>query len=107
MKLKIRMIQAIMLRFGHVINKLKERSPIQGWDYAGYFAWLYETMEDACKYRAWQNPEKKTNAQQCINQCIETIRLQKYYDLNLQKNKSNVNTYSLEAELSDDGRTTL
>ena len=104
---KNKYIAGIMLRFWHVINKLKEKSPIQGLDYSDYFAWLYEAIEYACKYRAWQNPEKKTNAQQCINQCIETIRLQKYYDLNLQKNKSNVNTYSLEAELSDDGRTTL
>lgn len=106
-KNKNKYIAGIMLRFWHVINKLKEKSPIQGLDYSDYFSWLYEAIEYACKYRAWQNPEKKTNAQQCINQCIETIRLQKYYDLNLQKNKSNVNTYSLEAELSDDGRTTL
>jgi hypothetical protein len=104
---KNKYIAGIMLRFWHVINKLKEKSPIQGLDYSDYFSWLYEAIEYACKYRAWQNPEKKTNAQQCINQCIETIRLQKYYDLNLQKNKSNVNTYSLEAELSDDGKTTL
>lgn len=104
---KNKYIAGLMLRFWYVITKLKERSPIQGLDYTDYMAWLYEAIEYACKYRAWQNPAKKTNAQQAINQCIETIRVQKYYDLNLQKHKANVNTYSLETELDDDGKTTL
>lgn len=104
---KNKYIAGIMLRFWHVINKLKEKSPIQGLDYSDYFSWLYEAIEYACKYRKWQDPANKINAQQCINQCIETIRLQKYYDFNLQKNKANVNTYSLEATFEEDGKTTL
>jgi hypothetical protein len=96
-----------MLRFWYVINKLKERSPITGLDYTDFMAWLYESIEYACKYRAWQNPARKVNAQQAINQCIETIRSQHYYDLNLQKNKANVNTMSLEETFEDDGKTTL
>ena len=104
---KNKYIAGIMLRFWHVINKLKEKSPIQGLDYSDYFAWLYEAIEYACKYRAWQNPAKNTNAQQAINQCIETIRVQKYYDLNLQKNRANVNTYSLDAEIDADGKTAM
>jgi hypothetical protein len=104
---KNKYIAGLMLRFWYVINKLKVRSPIQGLDYIDFMGWLYEAIEYACKYRAWQNPAKKTNAQQAINQCIETIRVQKYYDLNLQKNKANVNTYSLEAELDSEGKTTM
>ena len=100
-------IAGLMLRFWYVISKLKERSPIQGLDYTDFFAWLYEAIEYACKYRKWQDPANKVNAQQCINQCIETIRMQKYYDLNLHKNKANVNTYSLEATYEEDGKTTL
>lgn len=100
-------IAGLMLRFWYVISKLKERSPISGLDYSDFMAWLYESIEYACKYRKWQDPANKVNAQQCINQCIETIRMQKYYDLNLQKNKANVNTYSLEASIDDDGKTTL
>ena len=99
-------IAGLMLRFWYVINKLKVRSPIQGLDYIDFMGWLYEAIEYACKYRAWQNPAKNTNAQQAINQCIETIRVQKYYDLNLQKNRANVNTYSLDATTDDDGKTT-
>lgn len=100
-------IAGLMLRFWYVINKLKVRSPIQGLDYIDFMGWLYEAIEYACKYRAWQNPAKNTNAQQAINQCIETIRVQKYYDLNLQKNRANVNTYSLDAEIDADGKTAM
>jgi hypothetical protein len=100
-------IAGLMLRFWYVINKLKVRSPIQGLESIDFMGWLYESIEYACKYRKWQNPANKVNAQQCINQCIETIRVQKYYDLNLQKNKANVNTYSLDAEIDADGKTSL
>jgi hypothetical protein len=90
-------VAGLMLRFWYQINKLKVRSPIQGLDYMDFMGWLFEAIEYACKYRKWQNPANKVNAQQCINQCVETIRVQKYYDLNLQKNKVNVNTYSLDS----------
>lgn len=95
-------VAGLMLRFWYQVGKLKSRSPIQGLDYTDFMSWLYEAIEYACKYRAWQDPTKKVNAQQAINQCIETIRVQKYYDLNLQKNKVNVNTYSLESVASSE-----
>lgn len=100
-------IAGLMLRFWYRIGKLKAASPIQGLDYIDFMTWVYEAIEYACKYRAWQNPTKGVNAQQAINQCIETIRMQKYYDLNLQKNKANVNTYSLDAPVEDEGRATV
>lgn len=100
-------IAGLMLRYWYAINKLKEKSPITGLDYTDFMAWLYEAIEYACKYRAWQDPNKKVNAQQAINQCIETIRMQKYYGYNLQKHKANVNTMSLEDTFEDDGKTTL
>ena len=100
-------ISGLMLRFWYVISKLQARSPIPGLEYNDFMDWLYEAIEYACKYRAWQDPTKKVNAQQAINQCIETIRVQKYYDLNLQKNKVNQMTFSLDAEFDDDGESTL
>ena len=100
-------ISGLMLRFWYTIGKLQARSPIQGLEYNDFIDWLYEAIEYACKYRAWQNPAKKTNAQQAINKCIETIRVQKYYDINLQKNKANQNTISLDAEFDADGTTSL
>ena len=95
-------IAGLMLRFWYVISKLQARSPIPGLEYEDFMDWLYEAIEYACKYRAWQDPTKKVNAQQAINQCIETIRVQKYYDLNLQKNKVNQMTVSLDVEFDDD-----
>lgn len=100
-------IAGLMLRFWYVISKLQARSPIPGLEYNDFMDWLYEAIEYACKYRAWQDPAKKVNAQQAINQCIETIRVQKYYDLNLQKNKVNQMTFSLDAEFDDDSESTL
>lgn len=100
-------ISGLMLRFWYVISKLQSRSPIPGLEYEDFMDWLYEAIEYACKYRAWQDPTKKVNAQQAINQCIETIRVQKYYDLNLQKNKVNQMTFSLDAEFNEDGESTL
>ena len=95
-------ISALILRFWFVIKKLQDKSPGMGLEITDFFNWLYEAIEYACKYRAWQDPTKKVNAQQAINQCIETIRVQKYYDLNLQKNKVNQMTFSLDAEFDDD-----
>ena len=100
-------ISGLMLRFWYVISKLQARSPIPGLEYNDFMDWLYEAIEYACKYRAWRDPAKKVNAQQAINQCIETIRVQKYYDLNLQKNKVNQMTFSLDAEFDDDSESTL
>lgn len=100
-------ISGLMLRFWYVISKLQARSPIPGLEYEDFMDWLYEAIEYACKYRAWQDPTKKVNAQQAINQCIETIRVQKYYDLNLQKHKVNQMTFSLDAEFNEDGESTL
>ena len=57
-------------------------------EYEDFFWWLYEAIEYACKYRGWKDPTKNLNAQQCINKCINTIQLQKYYDLRLDKKKA-------------------
>ncbi len=96
-------ISALVLRFWFVIKKLQEKSPGMGLDITDFFGWLYEAIEYACKYRKWQDPENKVNAQQCINQCIETIRLQHYYQANLKKHKCNYNTLSLDNVYANDG----
>lgn len=102
-------ISALMLRFWYVIGKLEEKSPIQGFDRSEFMAWLYEAIEYACKYRKWQDPKNKVNAQQCINQCVNTIRLQHYYQMNLGKDKANYNTVSLDQtiDMKDEGNTIL
>ena len=82
-------ISALILRFWSKIDKMYRANTVAPClDYEDFFWWLYEAIEYACKYRGWQDPTKKLNAQQCINKCIETIKLQKYYNLRLDKNKT-------------------
>jgi hypothetical protein len=76
-------------------------------EYEDFFWWLYEAIEYACKYRGWRDPSKKLNAQQCINKCIDTIKLQKYYDLRLDKRKAINHSYSMETPLGDDSGKTI
>ena len=82
-------ISALILRFWYTIDKMYRANTVAPClEYEDFFWWLYEAIEYACKYRGWRDPEKKLNAQQCINKCIDTIKLQKYYNLRLDKNKT-------------------
>ena len=67
-----------------------------------FFWWLYEAIEYACKYRGWMDPSKNLNAQQCINKCIDTIKLQKYYNLRLDKRKAVNHCCSIETPVGGD-----
>jgi hypothetical protein len=82
-------ISALILRFWHKIDKMYKANTVAPClEYEDFFWWLYEAIEYACKYRGWKDPSKNLNAQQCINKCINTIQLQKYYDLRLDKKKT-------------------
>ena len=84
-------ISALILRFWYTIDKMYNANTVApSLEHEDFFWWLYEAIEYACKYRGWRDPSKKLNAQQCINKCIETIKLQKYYNLRLDKNKTRV-----------------
>ena len=97
-------ISALILRFWSKIDKMyKNNTVAPSLEYEDFFWWLYEAIEYACKYRGWQDPTKKLNAQQCINKCIETIKLQKYYNLRLDKNKAVNYCYSMNTPMSGDG----
>ena len=96
-------ISALILRFWHKIDKMYKANTVAPClEYEDFFWWLYEGIEYACKYRGWKDPTKKLNAQQCINQCIETIKLQKYYNLRLDKNKAVNHCYSMETPILGD-----
>lgn len=97
-------ISALMLRFWYQAGKLQAKSPNLRLSFDDYVSWLYEAIEYACKYRAWQNPEKHCNAQQAINQCINTIRLQHYFSMNMNKSKINQTTCSLDDYIDEDGK---
>ena len=96
-------ISALVLRFWHKIDKMyKANSVAPSLEHEDFFWWLYEAIEYACKYRGWRDETKSLNAQQCINQCIETIKLQKYYNLRLQKNKTVNFTVSMDTPISSE-----
>ena len=104
-------ISALVLRFWHKIDKMyKSNTVVPSLEHEDFFWWLYEAIEYACKYRGWRDADKNLNAQQCINQCIETIKLQKYYNFRLDKNKTINFTVSMDAPIngdSDDNATTV
>jgi hypothetical protein len=104
-------ISALILRFWYTIDKMYTANTVAPClEREDFFDWLYEGIEYACKYRGWQDPEKNLNAQQCINKCINTIKLQKYYDLRLDKNKTVNHCCSLETPIgnsTDDAAKTL
>ena len=96
-------ISALILRFWYTIDKMYKANTVAPClEYEDFFWWLYEAIEYACKYRGWKDPNKKLNAQQCINKCIDTIKLQKYYDLRLDKRKVVNNCVSLETPVGGD-----
>lgn len=99
---------ALVLRFWYVIKKIFDKCPGIGMTLEDAYSWLAEAIQYACKYRKWQDKSNKVNAQQCINQCIETIRRQHYYNMNLDKDKANYMTVSMDAPISgDDDKNTL
>lgn len=105
-------ISALILRFWSKIDKMYKANTVAPClEYEDFFWWLYEAIEYACKYRGWKDPTKKLNAQQCINKCIETIKLQKYYDLRLDKKKTANYCTSMDAPIcggdGDDAEMTL
>lgn len=93
-------ISALILRFWSKIDKMyKSNTVAPCLEYEDFFWWLYEAIEYACKYRGWKDPTKHLNAQQCINKCINTIQLQKYYNLRLDKNKAVNHCTSMDAPI--------
>lgn len=95
-------ISGLMLRFWNKVGEMMKKNTGLPLDYDDYVSWLYEAIEYACKYRAWQDPTKNVNAQQAINMCVETIRKQHYYQFNLAKHRANYNAYSIDSQISDD-----
>lgn len=97
-------ISALILRFWHKIDKMYKNNTVAPClEHEDFFWWLYEAIEYACKYRGWKDPEKNLNAQQCINKCIDTIKLQKYYDLRLDKKKAVNHCTSMDAPIGAGG----
>lgn len=97
-------ISALILRFWYTIDRMYKNNTVAPClEYEDFFWWLYEAIEYACKYRGWKDSTKNLNAQQCINKCIDTIKLQKYYDLRLDKKKAVNYCTSMDTPICGDG----
>jgi Ni,Fe-hydrogenase maturation factor len=92
----------LILRFWDKVKKLADSCPNIGLHGDEFVDWVYDAIMLACEYRKWQT-DPTVNAQQCINQCIETIRVRKYYEFNLDKHRVNYNTVSLSNPIGDEG----
>ena len=96
-------ISGLMLRFWDKVKKLNQSCPNIGLAEEDFVTWVFEAISLACDYRAWQKKDN-VNAQQAINMCIETIRVRHYYDMNLDIDKANYNTVSINQTIGDDGK---
>lgn len=88
----------LMCRYWSVFTKAKVGFEE---DYDTKISYGWEAITYALKYKAWQDPVKKVNADQAIKQCIHTIFLQHNYNANLDKSRANYNSESLDIEMSD------
>lgn len=97
-------ISALILRFWYIINKMYLANPTLGYSREDFLDVLLDGIYKACepRYRAWMNPEKNVNAQQCINMCIATKLRERYYFANLDKHRANQNVMSLDSPLDND-----
>lgn len=97
-------ISALVLRFWYTINKMYMTNSTLGYSREEFLDVLVDGIYKACepRYRAWMNPNKKVNAQQCINMCIATKLRERYYFANLDKHRANQNIISLETPLNND-----
>lgn len=95
-------VSALILRFWYTIDKMyQSNKAVPSLEHEDFFWWLYEAIEYACKYRGWRDTTKNLNARQCINKCIDTIKLQKYYEFRLDKHKAINCCVSLETPIKE------
>lgn len=93
-------VSAIMLKSWTQVNNLYQKTKtVSNMSYEDFVTTLYERINYACKYRAWQDPTKHTNFQACLNQAIATEVRNIFYFANLDKYKMSNSTISLDTPL--------
>lgn len=95
-------MSALILRYWYKIDRLYRENPSLNLTHDDYASLLYERIDYACKYRAWQSGGTCKNASQAIQTSIATGIKNLYYFANLDKNCANYNTLSMDALNSDD-----
>lgn len=102
-RLRSAYISALMLLFWGEIKKMADKCrTVATLDYEDYATKLFECINTACEYQGWVKDSKLT-AEQCIRSVIASRGAAAIlYESNLDKNKVNANTCSLDAPLTDD-----
>lgn len=99
-------MSALLLRFWNKNDPMYQKVKSCGYDRDDVFNKIYECIEVACEYHAWQDPEKHTNAQACINQVLAGRGVPAMvYEANLQKNTRAA--VSTDQVLDDESGTTV
>lgn len=101
-------ISALMLLFWGEIGKIADKCKgVKDYEYEDFATKLYECINTACEYQGWVKDPSLT-AEQCIRSVIASRGAAAIlYESNLDKNKANVNTASLDMPVNDDdGRVT-
>lgn len=94
---------ALILRFWYQIDKMYQKCKTSGIEREELFFRLFECIDTACQYRAWQDPTKHTNAQACINQVIASRGAAAVmYESNLDKSRVSASSISLDAQFNDE-----
>jgi len=95
-------ISALMLMFWGEIGKMADKcKAVSELEYDDFASKLYECINTACEYHAWK--DGKHTAEACIRATIGSRGAAAIlYESNLDKNKANVNNYSLDAAINDD-----
>lgn len=96
-------ISGLILRFWFKIGQLyQQHNSDLHLEFEDYYSFLVDAIELACDYGAWENPEKKVNGQQALNQCISTIMLRYRYQTRLDKHKAQLRTTSIDTPVAGD-----
>lgn len=97
-------IAALILRFWYVQGKMaKQCKAVTLLEFDDYYERLFYCIDTACNYRAWQDPEKHLNAQQCIQAAIGSRgAAELLYSSNLAKEKANINKAQLDRTVDTD-----
>lgn len=97
---------ALMLRYWGNIGKYYNSSKSSGFTIDECYSWLVEAIEYALKARKWRDlnsplSKDKNAPDKVINRCIYSRRQYYYYLSNLDKRKSNFNSFSLDSISND------
>lgn len=94
-------ISALMLKFWDNVDRIYQKVKQVGYEYEDCVSQLFKCINTACEYRAWK--DGTTSAKACINQVIASRGAPEIlYQSNLDSSKANVNTTSLDYDISDD-----